>query len=71
MAGLVGVREERDAVVLSFDRMEGVENERRAEALSFETESLAPGTYRVDVTVIDQLAGDARAERSVEVTVVD
>ncbi len=71
LAGLVGVREENDAIVLSFDRVERIEEGRWPEALSFETAGLPAGDYRVDVTVIDRLADDRTVERSVELTILD
>ncbi|HUP01017.1 MAG TPA: hypothetical protein VM737_05785 [Gemmatimonadota bacterium] len=71
LAGMVGVREEPDAIVIAFDREEEVEGRTWPEVLSFDTRQLAPGTYRVEVTVIDHLAGDVQAQEAVEFTIVD
>ncbi|MGH7556509.1 MAG: tetratricopeptide repeat protein [Gemmatimonadota bacterium] len=72
LAGLVGVRDEPDGVVLAFDReAELTEGDLWPEALSFDTRQLDPGAYRVEVTVKDRLAGETRAEQAVEFTIVE
>ncbi len=71
LAGLVGVREEPEAIVLAFEREEKVDGGLWSEALSIDTGELAPGTYRVDVTVIDQLAGNAETRQAVDFTIIE
>jgi tetratricopeptide (TPR) repeat protein len=71
LAGLVGVREEPEGVVIAFDRQRRSGGRLWPEVLSFDTRELPPGTYRVAVTVIDRLAGDAQARQAVELSIVD
>jgi tetratricopeptide (TPR) repeat protein len=71
LAGLVGVREEPDAIVLAFEREETNPGRALPEALSFDTRELAPGTYRVEVTVTDQTTGESRARQEVEFAIAD
>jgi hypothetical protein len=70
LAGLVGVREEPDTIIMAFEREEQVEGRTWPEALSFDTGRLVPGRYHLQVTVIDLSAGEIHAEQAVEFTIV-
>ncbi len=68
--GLIGVREEPEAITLSFERR-GSAGRVTAEYLSFDTQELAPGTYTLDVTLTDRHASDRSVHESRTFTIVD
>lgn len=72
LSGLVGIREDRGATTLSFER-EAPHPGRGVwpEDLSFDTSGLPAGEYALDVTVIDHVFYDRRATRSTTFTIVD
>ncbi|HKY61241.1 MAG TPA: hypothetical protein VJP59_09540 [Gemmatimonadota bacterium] len=72
LKGLVGVREEPDAVTLSFERVipwsgGAVWPER----LSFDASALEPGTYALEVAVTDHNLYDRRVETRTSFRIVD
>lgn len=68
--GLIGVREEPEAITLSFER-QGSAGRVTAEYLSFDTQELAAGTYTLDVTLTDRHASDRSVHESRTFTIVD
>jgi hypothetical protein len=72
LSGLVGIREEPQAVTLSFERsMPHGGRPVRPEYLSFDTSELPPGSYTLEVEITDHAFYDRRARRSATFSIVD
>jgi hypothetical protein len=72
LRGLVGIREEPQAVTLSFERsMPHGGRPVRPEYLSFDTSELPPGSYTLEVEITDHAFYDRRARRSATFSIVD
>ena len=72
LKGLVGIEEDPESITLSFDRSapflgRGV----WPESVSFDTSALPPGTYTLEIRVVDHAFYDRTAERSTTFTIVD
>ena len=72
LKGLVGVREEPEAVTLSFERtMPHPGRPVWPEYLSFDTSELPPGAYTLEVEITDHAFYDRSARTSATFTIVD
>lgn len=72
LKGLVGIREEPESITLSFERTapflgRGV----WPESVSFDTAALPPGTYTLEIAVVDHAFYDREARRATTFTIVD
>lgn len=72
LKGLVGIREEPESITLSFERTapflgRGV----WPESVSFDTTALPPGTYTLEIAVVDHAFYDREARRATTFTIVD
>lgn len=72
VAGLVGVREEPEAVTLSFDRRAPrLTGPVWPEYVSFDTSALAAGEYTLEVTLTDRAFQNRMTRRAVTFTITD
>lgn len=72
LEGLVGIREEPDAITLAFERtVPHLERNVRPEYLSFDTAALKPGTYALEIAVTDHGFYDRQARQTTRFTIVD
>jgi tetratricopeptide (TPR) repeat protein len=72
LRGLVGVREEQDAITLSFERtIPWSAGAVWPERLSFDASALEPGTYTLEVAVTDHNLYDRQVEAETSFRIVD
>jgi len=72
LRGLVGVREEPDAITLSFERtIPWSAGAVWPERLSFDTSALEPGTYSLEVAVTDHNLYERQVEAETSFRIVD
>ena len=72
LRGLVGVREEQDAITLSFERtIPWSAGAVWPEQLSFDASALEPGTYTLEVAVTDHNLYDRQVEAETSFRIVD
>lgn len=72
LKGLIGVEETPESITLSFERdAPFLGRSVWPESVSFDTTALPPGTYTLEISVVDRGFYDRRAERSTTFTIVD